>query len=121
LFACVEIVETLKQQNVAQATQLTAQAAQLTTKDSQLAAKDAEIQLLKSKLFQQSSSASTQAILPSAQPVPSAQIKAALPPSTPGSSPSKGQFFFFFVSVLFDSSHTPFSLIFLVCRRSLSS
>jgi len=117
LFACVEIVETLKHQLATQSTQYTAQATQLTAAQQQLAAKDAqltaaqqqnvtqatqltaaqnEIQLLKSKLFQQSSSTLTQLDLPS-QLIQSAQIKAALPPSTPESSPSKGQFFFFCV------------------------
>ena len=105
MFACVEIVETLKQQLAAKDTQLASQATQLTASQQQLAAaqqqnaaKDDAIQLLKNKLFQQSSSASTQPVLPSAQPVPTAQTKAALPPSTPESSSSKGQFSFFCVS-----------------------
>jgi len=64
LFACVEIVETLKQQLASKDAQLTAaqqqnvaQSTQLAVKDTQLATQAAEIQLLKSKLFQQSSSA----------------------------------------------------------------
>jgi len=68
LFANIEIVETLKEHaaQLAEAQQQLATkdvqlAAQATAAQQQLAAKDAEIQLLKNKLFQQSSSVSTQA------------------------------------------------------------
>ena len=90
----VELVEILKQQHAAQ-----------------LTAAQNEIQLLKSKLFQQSSFASTQPVLPSAQPVLSAPIEAVPPPST-----FKGLHFLFFSFLflfLFDSSLThSFSFIF---------
>ena len=88
----VELVEILKLQHAAE-----------------LAAAQDEIQLLKSKLFQQSS----QPVLPSAQPVPSAPIKAALPPSTPVSSPSKGQFLFFLSCLILLSLFFSFLFLFL--------
>ena len=90
----VELVEILKLQHAAE-----------------LAAAQDKIPLLKSKLFQQSSSASTQPVLPSAQPTPSAPIEAVPPPST-----FKGLHFLFFSFLflfLFDSSLThSFSFIF---------